>query len=113
MTDPPFGMGATASARWAELVGLRWKAGELADLAAYCAAYGRWVDAEAFIAAYGPVMTISDDKGNVKSHGPSPQLLIAERSAKEMGRIAKELRLSARMASTATIDDAAEWLDGR
>ena len=44
-------------------------------------------------------MTISDDKGNVRSHGPAPQLQIAERAAKEMARLDKQLRLSQRLRS--------------
>jgi len=42
---------------------------------------------------HGPVVTIRDDKGNVRSHGPAPQLAIAEQSAKEAVRLAKSLRL--------------------
>lgn len=60
------------------------------NLAAYCAAYGRWVRAEQWLAdpEHGPVVTIRDDKGNVKSHGPAPQLRIAEQASKEMSRLA-------------------------
>lgn len=95
-TDPPVPFGATAAAKWAELIDTReWRGGQLAALAAYCAAHGRWVDAETWLndPDHGPVVTIRDDKGNVRSHGPAPQLAIAERSAKEVVRLAKLLRL--------------------
>ena len=64
-------------------------------LASYCAATQRLTDAEAWLADpdHGPVITIRDDKGNIKSHGPAPQLAIAERAAKEVSRLAKELRI--------------------
>jgi hypothetical protein len=63
-------------------------------LTAYCAAFGRWKAAEEFLAdpAHGPVVTIRDDKGNIKTHGPAPQLTIAERSAREMSRLLDILR---------------------
>ena len=69
-------------------------------LAAYCSAYGRWVQAERWLADpdHGTVVTICDDKGNVKTHGPAPQLAICEKSLKEMARLAKDLRLDAKLA---------------
>ena len=85
-------------ARWEQLKPLAWEPFQCANLAAYCASYGRWVDAEAFLTANGLIQTISDDKGNVKSHGPSPHLLISERAQKEMGRLAGVLRLALMLA---------------
>lgn len=63
-------------------------------LAAYCAAFARWKAAEEFLAdpAHGPVVTIRDDKGNIKTHGPAPQLAVAERSAREMTKLLGILR---------------------
>lgn len=85
----PIPLGADASAKWADLHKTHvFPADAWPTVAAYCAAWGRWVAAEAHLAQHGPVMTITDDKGNVKSHGPSPQLAIAERSQKEMARLA-------------------------
>lgn len=70
-------------------------ASEADALAAYCAAYGRWLAAEAWLAApgNGPVVTIRDDKGNVRVHAAAPQLRVAEGASKEMTRLAKILKL--------------------
>jgi len=91
---PPIPLSAEALAMWADLASSTVPVAKLQALAAYCAAYGRWVTAETWLAQpeHGPVMTIRDDKGNIKSHGPSPHLAIAERSAKEMARLAPGLR---------------------
>jgi len=80
---------------WARLATAAVPVAKLQQLAEYCAAYGRWVAAEEWLAepGHGPVMTIRDDKGNIKSHGPAPHLAIVERSAKEMARLAPGLRL--------------------
>lgn len=98
--EPPVPLHGVALARWREMIGAAdWKPGEMATLAAYCAAFGRWADAEAWLSdpEHGPVVTIRDDKGNIKSHAPAPQLAIGERAAKEMGRLAKDLRLTHRL----------------
>ena len=98
--EPPVPLRGAALKRWRELVGAAdWRTGELATLAAYCAAHGRWAEAEEWLAdpEHGAVVTIRDDKGNIKSHGPAPQLAIGERAAKEMARLAKELRLVQRL----------------
>lgn len=87
-----------ARLKWAELHPLRedWKTHELDQLAAYCAAYSRWRRAETYLAepTNGPVITISDDDGNVKTHGAAPEIKVAADAAKEMARIAKLLRLA-------------------
>lgn len=96
MTSPPVNLVGAALDEWNRITTDRaWTPSQLASLAGYCAAYGRWSDAETWLAdpAHGPVLTIHDDKGNIKSHGAAPQLLIAERSLKEMGRLARLLRL--------------------
>jgi phage terminase small subunit len=103
MTDvppPPVPLAGAALAKWAELAPQlaarpHFRPAKMTDLAAYCAAFGRWHDAEEFLAdpEHGPVLTIRDDKGNIKSHGPAPQLAIAERAAKELARLAKSLGL--------------------
>lgn len=97
---PPAPLAGAALDRWTALaptVAARpnTRPSTMTQLAAYCAAFGRWHDAEAWLAdpEHGPVITIRDDKGNVRSHGPAPQVAIAERSAKEMARLAKELKL--------------------
>lgn len=104
LTDPPqvpvspIPLRAAAAAKWAELAtGPRpkpWSTAEHAQLAAYCAAYGRWFEAESRLAgAGGPIVTISDDKGNIKSHGPAPEIAVAVAALKEMARLAKILRI--------------------
>jgi phage terminase small subunit len=86
-----------AQAKWDELHALKthWPLHELDQLAAYCAAYSRWEAAERYLTnpANGPVVTIEDDKGGVKSHGVAPEVKVSEAAAKEMARIAKLLRL--------------------
>jgi phage terminase small subunit len=103
MTDtptPPVHLDGAALDKWTELAAVlakrpNVKSTDWLQLGAYCAAFGRWHDAEAWLAApdRGPVLTIRDDKGNIKSHGPDPHLAIAERSIKEMSRLAKALRI--------------------
>lgn len=72
-----------------------WSGADIINLTAYCAAFGRWHDAEEWLSdpAHGPVVTIRDDKGNIKTHGPAPQLGIAEKAQKEMIRLAKAIGL--------------------
>lgn len=100
MGDPPLPLGPDGAAKWAELVGkvqgqTARKPSVLTDLAAYCVAFDRWCAAERWLAdpEHGPVITIRDDKGNIKSHGPAPQLAISERASKEMTRLARGLRV--------------------
>lgn len=92
MTEAPSFLRGPALAKWGELAPLN--PTKLDQVAAFCAAYGRWVAAEEWLAdpEHGPTMTIRDDKGNVKSHGISPQVGIAERSQKEMARLGRGLR---------------------
>lgn len=94
--EPPIALEGPAREKWDELAARvaarpRGRPTDLAQLAAYCTAYARWRDAEAFLATKGPVLTIRDDKGNVRSHGPAPQLTIAERASKDMARLARLL----------------------
>jgi len=95
-TLPPIALDEVGLAQWNLLVGLRpWRPSQLLELAAYCAAYSRWAAAEAWLAeeGHGAVITIRDDKGNIKSHGVAPQVTIVERASKEMGRIAAKLKI--------------------
>jgi phage terminase small subunit len=92
---PPDFLDAVAFAKWNELSArIPFVANELDSLAAYCAAYSRWRGAEEQILADGgPILTVIDDKGNVKSCAVSPRVLLAERSQKEMARLGKILKL--------------------
>lgn len=97
---PSISLQGASLAKWTELEPIisarpALKPTTIAALEAYCAAYGRWHTAEQFLAdpAHGPVVTIRDDKGNIRSHGPAPQLAIAERAQKEMTRLARMLRI--------------------
>lgn len=94
----PIPLRPAAAGKWEEITGRvrpkPWTTDELAQVAAYAAAYGRWCEAETTLAgAAGPILTISDDKGNIKSHGPAPEIAVAEKALKEMARLAKILRL--------------------
>lgn len=96
-----------AQAKYSELCSLReFTAYELDQLAAYCSSYSRWRAAEEWLSdpavdengnpTRGHVATILDDKGNIKTILPSPQIGIAERASREMARIGKALRLHRR-----------------
>lgn len=94
--SPPEWLAGAALAKWNELLSRkRFRPNQADNLAAYCAAYGRWADAEAWLANpnNGPVMTIYDDKQEIRSHGIAPQVLVAERAGKEMARLGKVLEL--------------------
>lgn len=101
--DPPAFLQGDALEKWRELAPLALPGWSPDMLAAYCAAYGRWVAAERWLAdpapQHGPIITIRDDKGNVKSHGSAPQLSIAERSAREMTRLGGLLQLDRALAA--------------
>lgn len=77
--------------KWREMVAEGYKAGDA--LTAYCANYARWMGAEQWLSTpgNGTVVTIKDDKGNIKSHAPVPQLKVSADAAKEMARIMKAL----------------------
>lgn len=97
---PPAFLTGDARAKWDELVARAdWKPGELDTLAAYCAAFGRWIAAERWLAepGHGPVVTIKDDKGNVRSHTTAPEVAVGERAAREMSRLGALLKLEKRL----------------
>lgn len=66
---PPATLDEVGAAKWAELVSRlaarsRTPVG-LGKLEIYCAAYSRWVAAQAWLAEHGDVMEIASDKGVV------------------------------------------------
>lgn len=94
---PPEWLNGKALEKWHELAPkLTWSPGELANLAAYCAQFARWWAAEQHLAKSPDnwVVTITNDRGEVKSHGPAPDIKIAEMASKEMQRLGKALRLA-------------------
>lgn len=104
---PPDFLDAVGKAKWRELAHARaFRPHELDQLAAYCAAYARWQQAEQWLSdpaldangnpTRGPVAYILDDKGNIRTIVAAPQIAIAEKASKEMARIAKLLRLNSR-----------------
>ncbi len=94
--SPPTMLDARAAEKWRKIVASGRHIRNLDVLQAYCVAYSRWIEMEEWLAnpEHGLIATIRDDKGNVKSHGPAPQLAISERSSKEMTRLGKALGLN-------------------
>lgn len=94
---PPAVLEESARAKWIELTDrIDFAPHELDALTAYCVAWGRFVSAETWLRHpdHDTIMTITDDKGQVKSHGIVPQVALSERSAREMTRLSKVLRLN-------------------
>ncbi|MCZ7649290.1 MAG: P27 family phage terminase small subunit [Planctomycetota bacterium] len=61
---------------------------------AYCVERARWLDAEAFIAANGTVLTLRNDKGEVTKILEAPQLKVAQRSRAEALKLASRIGLN-------------------
>lgn len=90
----PAHLSATAKAEWKRLVRTLFDAAVLAEsdraiLAAYCQAYGRWVEAERKLA--DTPMLIKLPSGYIQ---PSPWLGIANKQLEMMARYAAELGLT-------------------
>lgn len=92
--DPPIQLAEAGLARWRELVGGVVPADRVL-LAAYCAAWERWVQAEAWLhdSSNGAVATIRDDKGNVKSRGVDPHVAISRQAASDVESMGRKLGL--------------------
>lgn len=102
-----------AQEKWRDMVAqCRFAPQDADNLAAYCAAFARFRSAEEWLRdpEHGYIMTIADDKGNVKTHGVVPQVMMSERAAKEMSRLAKTLHLERKMKAAAA---AARRQDGQ
>lgn len=94
MTFDPVGLSERGLARWRELEHAReWTDAQRQLVAAYCASWGRWADAVAHVAEHGAVVTITDDKGNVKVHGPSPHIKVAEQAMREWRDLADRINV--------------------
>ena len=92
---PPTSLGTIGAAKWAELQPKLRGAGPMAldTLEVYCAAYERWVKAQAWLDEHGDVLEIVSDKGVVMKVQPAPKLDVAARSEKAMAEAMKVLRV--------------------
>lgn len=94
-TAPAF-LDAIAREKWARMVeGQNYKEHQLDALAAYCAAYSRWCQAEKFLAdPTKHVVTITNELGEVLKHCPAPHIEVSAKAQAEMAKRAKILRLA-------------------
>lgn len=84
MTDPPFALSERALAMWGRVGGDLSSLAARITAAAYCATLARIGDLEEWIAEHGPVVTITDDKGNVRQHSESPRLAVLRKERGEL-----------------------------
>ena len=92
--DPPFALKPDGADRWGQLdIGPDVDADALLAAATYAASYGRVVELERWIADNGTVVTIYDDKGNVRTHGKSPRVELLRTERKELDRHRRTLTL--------------------
>lgn len=88
-----------AKAEWRRIVpelealGLLTKV-DRAALAAYCQAYARWKEAEAFLTENGTTYVSRDKDGKVKFVAPFPQVSIAQKQSQLMHRFLVEFGLT-------------------
>lgn len=91
--EPPDTLGEAGKRKWREMQPLVKQTVTLLDqLEIYCAAYQRWVDAQAWLTEHGDVMEIVSDKGVVLKVQPAPKLDVATRAEKAMTEAMKILR---------------------
>jgi P27 family predicted phage terminase small subunit len=103
--DCPDHLDGEARAEWGRITPLLAAMGILSEvdraaLAGYCAAYGRWVEAERQVRKYGTIVT-SPDKGFPMK---SPYLCIAESSLDQMRRLLVEFGLTPSSRSRVHVD---------
>lgn len=67
---------------------------DLAALSMYCTCWARWQEAEKAIEDEGSVITMRDDKGNVKWVQPSPWIGIATKMLDRVHKLAAEFGLT-------------------
>jgi P27 family predicted phage terminase small subunit len=63
-------------------------------LAGYCSEFAAWAECETFIQENGAVMTLRDDKGNIKWVQECPQARLALKHLEKIRQFAAELGLS-------------------
>ena len=89
----------TAKAEWLrvspilESLGLLTAADQTA-FAGYCACYAEWERAQRFITENGQVLTLRDDKGNVRSVIPAPEIGIAVRMLDKVRQFSTEFGMT-------------------
>jgi P27 family predicted phage terminase small subunit len=69
-------------------------AADQTPLAAYCACYAEWEKAQRFVQENGQVVTLRDDKGNVRSVIPAPEVGIAVRMLDKVRQFAAEFGMT-------------------
>lgn len=88
-----------AKLKWDELTPKLYRAGILTEvdgdaLAAYCTEYAHYVDCENFVRENGSVMTLRDDKGNVKWCQPVPQETLRAKHLEKMRQLLVEFGMT-------------------
>ena len=105
MPRAPSHLSKDAKTEWKRMSKTLYELGLLTDidraaLAAYCQAYGRWVEAEQNVQKYGTVM-ISPDKGWPIQ---SPYLAIANKALEQMHKFLVEFGMSPSSRSRISVD---------
>jgi P27 family predicted phage terminase small subunit len=96
---PPEELSADARKEWDRVVPELNKMKTLASvdlgvLAAYCQAYGRWLECERFIATHGLTFVVKDKDGRLKFVQQFPQVAIGNKALLNVKALAAELGLS-------------------
>lgn len=95
--NPPEWLADEAVGEWARVLGLpgvEITPRMVAVLAAYCQNWARWVESERMLAEHGCEVVLRDDKGVVKSVGPSPWIGIGAKAHDRMLKAARDLGLT-------------------
>lgn len=103
-----------ARAEWDRLVacGVRVDGQAVTVLAGYCLNFARWVDAEQVLSEHGTEIVIRDDKGNVKSVIPSPQIGISNKAFDRMLKAASILDIKANVSQSSSVAPAVRGASG-
>lgn len=94
LPECPAWLDSDARTEWARVLSgclIDGRAEQYTILAGYCQHFSRWKAAEQVLTAEGTEVILRDDKGNVKSVGPSPHIGIANKSFDRMLKAAATL----------------------